>query len=914
MAFAGWTAVIQDDKGNIQPGATVEVRNLNTGSLAVLYADREGTVGLGNPFQADLEGYATFYAKGAEYRITAIRGAWTTEWPYVAVGTTQGVDLADLALGLDYDAQVNTLPERDAYDGEPEGFSVLVSDVGDGRGAVYTRTDVPGEWSDPAFITGTPGPATNISIGTVDTVDYGEGSSATMTGASPEQVLNLELERGAPGRIENFQGPWSGSVTYDSGDIVESGGSLYMAMVADPAAVPPSTGWELFLPGSSVADGAVTIAKTDGTYARVTFDTVAQLVTGVVAGKTLGYDTGLIVSPGDIIEAQGFRYEVAESDATDAHVETAGGVKLYALPDSENRISTEQFNVLNVTSSPSVDASLQRAVDVAKQNGWCLFQPEWSDIILSAAEPVLARMVHLDLRGRIRRADTNPVMIVGGETGGDGLWYSRDNPTQSFGTVINTANTDAPALIVKGLRGSIMRVLRSNYVRLYADTDSSTGGTDAYIAYNEFHFLDVHVIDIDNNPDTDGDPIQWINENAFYCKRIYQIFIGRNGTYSHNHNTFYTPNVEGTGGAEIYIARGDWNKIKDCRFEGSPTIRFGATARDNKITYSWKDGGDLFRDPNRFYTRPLIIQETETGGNTGGNLVVDETRERGFASKVFEFNARTHQTFSSSASSTNGACANKLIQAFPTGGFDTVGQSSGNTIVNWTPLLPFKAGWRLLIGADADLFRARVRMYDANRVLLTDQPTYTVVPGGTWEPAGYFQTSATNNNTFGIHCQDTNVHFVSFQILGGTMGNAFSRLWAFIQPNSDFPDTFDKENAFNIEQFGDPTFLSGVTPNRGVPYVGQRLNHSNGSGFHRCSFKLSTTASGGRSAGGPSIGVQAIGGTSANDRIAIQLNDGNVLWTYVSGAPTGSEITLGEVLPANVSAGARVEIWRWETV
>src|SRR5690606_6217531 len=103
--------------------------------------------------------------RGAEYRVTATRGAWTTEWPYVAVGTTQGVDLADLALGLDYDAQVNTLPERDAYDGEPEGFAVLVSDIGDGRGAVYTRTDVPGEWSDPAFITGTPGPATNISIG-----------------------------------------------------------------------------------------------------------------------------------------------------------------------------------------------------------------------------------------------------------------------------------------------------------------------------------------------------------------------------------------------------------------------------------------------------------------------------------------------------------------------------------------------------------------------------------------------------------------------------------------------------------------------------------------------------------------------------------------------------------------------------
>src|SRR5690606_18128992 len=48
---------------------------------------------------------------------------------------------------------------------------------------------------------------------------------------------------------------------YASGDIVESGGSLYMAMVANPTSAPPSAGWELFLPGATVADGTIDYPK-----------------------------------------------------------------------------------------------------------------------------------------------------------------------------------------------------------------------------------------------------------------------------------------------------------------------------------------------------------------------------------------------------------------------------------------------------------------------------------------------------------------------------------------------------------------------------------------------------------------------------------------------------------------------------
>ncbi len=64
---------------------------------------------------------------------------------------------------------------------------------------------------------------------------------------------------------------------------------------------------------------------------KIKFATVADLLADTVMSYTAG--EGLIeVGPPDVIEAQGFRYEVAASGASDEHVETAGGVKLYVLP------------------------------------------------------------------------------------------------------------------------------------------------------------------------------------------------------------------------------------------------------------------------------------------------------------------------------------------------------------------------------------------------------------------------------------------------------------------------------------------------------------------------------------------------------------------------------------------------------
>lgn len=63
----------------------------------------------------------------------------------------------------------------------------------------------------------------------------------------------------------------------------------------------------------------------------VKFDTVADLLADTILSNAPA--SGRVsVAPGKIVEAGGFRYHVAASSATDHHIETAGGVKLYVLP------------------------------------------------------------------------------------------------------------------------------------------------------------------------------------------------------------------------------------------------------------------------------------------------------------------------------------------------------------------------------------------------------------------------------------------------------------------------------------------------------------------------------------------------------------------------------------------------------
>ena len=81
---AAWTA-----NGGIEPaaGATVEVRSEATGSLASLSEDRDGEVGLDNPFAADAQGRFAFFVAGGAYRVKVTDGENEHTLRWQAVGT-----------------------------------------------------------------------------------------------------------------------------------------------------------------------------------------------------------------------------------------------------------------------------------------------------------------------------------------------------------------------------------------------------------------------------------------------------------------------------------------------------------------------------------------------------------------------------------------------------------------------------------------------------------------------------------------------------------------------------------------------------------------------------------------------------------------------------------------------------------
>jgi hypothetical protein len=95
---ARWQRTIVDGAGNVLPGATITVRREETGApLASLFSDRDGTVPIANPFDADGDGFAFFFAEGGPLRIDVVSGGFSQTLRYVALGTAAEFDASDFA-------------------------------------------------------------------------------------------------------------------------------------------------------------------------------------------------------------------------------------------------------------------------------------------------------------------------------------------------------------------------------------------------------------------------------------------------------------------------------------------------------------------------------------------------------------------------------------------------------------------------------------------------------------------------------------------------------------------------------------------------------------------------------------------------------------------------------------------------
>lgn len=81
------------------------------------------------------------------------------------------------------------------------------------------------------------------------------------------------------------------------------------------------------------------------------------------------------------------------------------------------------------------------------------------------------------------------------------------------------------------------------------------------------------------------------------------------------------------------------------------------------------------------------------------------------------------------------------------------------------------------------------------------------------------------------------------------------------------------------------------------------------SGDHASASYVTTTMSAGAVLGASTITVSSIAGISSADNIGVLLSTGFFQWTTVSGAPSGSTVTLAATLTAAAASGARVFVY-----
>lgn len=156
----------------------------------------------------------------------------------LAGGGAQVVPKSDLVSGADYDVQVSDLAGRAVYDGQAAGFAVLVSDVGDGRAAIYSKvSNASGDWSAPAYVTGPVGPEADVTVGPTTTLP--PGSAATV--APTPTPGGVQLDFGIPaGEGFYWEGPYNPANAYDKDSVVQQNGSTFIALQAVPAGEAPS--------------------------------------------------------------------------------------------------------------------------------------------------------------------------------------------------------------------------------------------------------------------------------------------------------------------------------------------------------------------------------------------------------------------------------------------------------------------------------------------------------------------------------------------------------------------------------------------------------------------------------------------------------------------------------------------------
>jgi hypothetical protein len=265
---------------------------------------------------------------GNLYALAGLSGVTDNLPIFTGPGAMGLISKSDLVTGVAYDVQVPNMAGRAAYDANAQGFSVLVSDVGDGRAALYTKkSNTVADWSAPAYITGPIGPMPTVNVGTTSTLT--PGSAATV--ARNVVTGGYTFDFGIPaGKGFNPRGAYAGGTAYVLGDVVTNAGSSWVALVATTGNAPPT------LPTASNTWWTLVASKgTDGTgigdMVKSVYDPTGLNVSAFVRGNFTGDQPDSVLMANAASPTKKAKFDLSGI--------TAGQTRNIIVPDGDTALS-----------------------------------------------------------------------------------------------------------------------------------------------------------------------------------------------------------------------------------------------------------------------------------------------------------------------------------------------------------------------------------------------------------------------------------------------------------------------------------------------------------------------------------------------------------------------------------------------
>jgi len=544
--------------------------------------------------------------------------------------------------------------------------------------------------------------------------------------------------------------------------------------------------------------------------------------------------------------------------------------------------------------------ALANAATVAVSDGLHLVGSTAKTYLISGSD-VNLRNVSFDFSESSVSMSGGYKLLIGGTA------TSADNKTQRLGFVTRSGGaTSTPTVRVMGAKNQEIHIRVVDFLQLYADTSTGNSGSDYSIAYSTFFINKADKIELTNNAATPNSATQWINENSFFLKRIISLYI--NGTYSHNNNVFYTGTFEGA--SVININDGNNNTFHDIRFEGTPSVTFGSGAWGNKIYQSWSS--------NPHADMEYECKEVTIIDNGEGNFVRKLAHTQQIRTPIVSINKDTCLTFSDVNGATNFARSPNLttlrnvdVQRY---GIDRF-QRNNNRIVFDCPLIQVFVGDSIQFQASHALFRPHVRIYDIDKVEITneisDPVNYIYIranAGFVWDGVNKYAHSTDVSEKY-LTIKSSDVAYIKFDIMSGgaSAGLPFDYLSVILATYRHGAGVFARADRQVTCNAATPT-----TPVIGwASELGTQVSKTTASGNWQCTFALDTTLSVAGVGADLTVTLSSVTDITSGDVIGIQLDSGEAHWTTVNGAPVGNVVTLTVALPSASANGSRVVVNRW---